>query len=341
MSLKEFMLELETELKELPLQRREEILEDFDAQIKKAIELGDTEDHLLKILGDPRKVAEKFIAEEAVVEKREPKPELKVEVNAAIQPVTGDTASEIREYNIEALTINGEMLDIIIETGSKFSIKFLSYTHKGHIDYQVDKNTLRFFHSGAKEKVKFDTIVDFVKKRKQLKKDELTIIWPSALDELNVNNKNGKVVINNIQAEEFKIKTNEGPIECMKLDSNYGDFRSLMGSLKIEKSHFKNLHMKTEMGKIHLAGVQSERYNLVTELGKITLSDLTPDSDMTAISKMGSVNVNYSQQPKHTKIVASANVGKVKNALPDEKIEKQLYRAEYKSEMGAVKITMN
>lgn len=337
MSLTIFMQELETELEVIPEQRRQEIINDFDSQIKKAIDLGDTEEYLLKILGDPGKVAAKFIAEETVEE--EPKPETKIEKNTDIKPVTGSIASEISQYDIESLVIKGEMVDVRIEAGNKFSLKFLSYTHKGHIDYQVDEKQLTFSHRGSKEKVKFNTIIDFMKKRKQLKKDELTIIWPSSLDEFTVNNENGKVIINNIEAAEFKVRTGEGPVECMKLSGNYGEFKSSMGTLKIEGSKFNNLHMETEMGKIHVAGVESERYNLITEIGKISLNNLTPDSDMNALSKMGSVSVNYRDKPKYTKIVARANVGKVKNALSKNKIEKQLYRAEYKSEMGAVKIT--
>lgn len=337
MPLKEFMQELEAELEVIPEDRRQEIVNDFEAQIKKAIELGDTEEYLLKVLGDPGKVAEKFIAQEIVEE--EPEPEILK--TTGIKPVTGSIASEISQYDIESLTIDGEILDVNIKAGNKFSLQFLSYTHKGRIDYQVEENKLTFSHSGSKEKVKFNTIIDFIQKRKQLKKDELTIIWPSALDVLNVNNANGKVVINNIEAAEFKIKTNEGPVECMRLSGNYGEFQSSMGTLKIEKSNFNNLYMETEMGKIFASSVESERYNLITELGKIVLNDLTPDSDMSALSKMGSVSVNYREKPKHTKIVAHANVGKVKNALSKNRIEEQLYRAEYKSEMGAVKITMD
>src|SRR5690625_4358030 len=117
MSLKIFMQELETELEAIPVQRRQEIIKDFDSQIKKAIDLGDTEEYLLKILGEPSSVAEKFIAQEAVED--EPESELKIETNTGIKPVTGSIASEIRQYDIESLTINGEMLDVNIEAGNK------------------------------------------------------------------------------------------------------------------------------------------------------------------------------------------------------------------------------
>lgn len=342
MSLNEFITELDKELNVLPEQRRKEIIEDFKLQIQKAIELGDTEEYLLKVLGEPRKVAEKFIAEEIVEEEPEQQTEQQREVTETIMhPVTGSFASELKDYNINQLVINGEMVDIKIEKGKKLGIKFLSYTHKGKLEYKAENNQLTIYHSSSKDEVKFNNIIDFMKKRKHLKKDELVIIWPEKLDMLTVNNKNGKVLISDIEAEEFKIKTKEGAIEAAGLTGNYGEFQSAMGALKAESSDFKNLYMETEMGRITAGGVKAERYNLVTELGKISLDNLTPDSDLKALSKMGSVSVNYRTAPENTEIVARANVGKVKNALEQNKIREQLYRAEYMSEMGSVKITLS
>lgn len=338
MSLNEFIKELDQELNVLPENRRKEIINDFEKQIGKAIELGDTEEYLLKILGEPRKVAEKFIAEEIVEEQPEQQREVKETI---MHPVTGNFASELKDYNINQLVIHGEMVDIKIEKGKKLGIKFLSYTHKGKLEYTAQNNQLTIYHSSSKDEVKFNNIIDFMKKRKHLKKDELVIIWPEKLDMITVNNKNGKVVISDIEAEEFKIKTKEGAIETAGLTGNYGEFQSSMGALKVESSDFQNLYMETEMGKITAGGVKAERYNLVTELGKISLDNLTPDSDIKALSKMGSVSVNYRTKPKNTKIVARANVGKVKNTLEQNKITEQLYRAEYMSEMGSVKITLS
>ena len=99
-------------------------------------------------------------------------------------------------------------------------------------------------------------------------KDELVITWPEPLDMLSVNNKDGKVIVTDIEAEEFRITTEEGAIECAGLTGNYGELRSAMGALKLESSDFMNLFMETEMGKLTAAGVSSERYHLVTELGK-------------------------------------------------------------------------
>lgn len=342
MSLKEFITELDKELNVLPDDRQKEIINDFETQIEKAIELGDTEEYLLKILGDPRKVAEKFIAEEIVETEPVQQPEQQSEVTkTTIYPVTGNFAAEMKNYNINQLVINGEIVDIKVERGKKLGIKFLSYTHKGKLKYETENNQLTIHHSSSKNEVKFNNIIDFMKKRKQLKKDELVLIWPGKLDMLTVNNKEGKVIISDIEAEEFKIKTKEGAIETAGLTGNYGALQSSMGALKVESSDFQNLYMETEMGRITAGGVKAERYNLVTELGKISLDNLTPDSDLKALSKMGSVSVNYRTAPENTKIVARANVGKVKNALEQNKITEQLYRAEYMSEMGSVKITLS
>ena len=344
MSLNEFITELEKELNVLPEQRREEIIEDFKLQIQKAMELGDTEEYLLKVLGEPRKVAEKFIAEEIIEETEEKNTEEPVEIQKekekGRQPVTGSFAAEMKDADISQLIINGEAMEIKVETGKKFGIKFLSYTHKGKLEYETNNNQLIIHHSGSND-VKFNTIIDFMKKRKQLKKDELIIIWPHKLDILNINNKDGKVTVSDIEAEEFILKTKEGGINAAGLTGNYGEFKSSMGSLKVESSDFQNIYMETEMGRIVAGGVNPERYKLITELGRITLDNLTPDSDLKALSKMGSVSVNYRAEPKHTKIVAGANVGKIKNALENNQITEPLHRAEYMSEMGSVKITLS
>lgn len=344
MSLNEFITELEKELNVLPEARRKEIIEDFKIQIQKAMELGDTEEYLLKVLGEPRKVAEKFIADEIT---EEPEDEIPAEPSEVTEgevsrrkPVTGSFAKELKDINISHLKINGEAVEIKVETGKKFGIKFLSYTHKGKLEYELSNKQLTIHHSGSND-VEFNTIIDFMKKRKQLKKDELVITWPNKLDMLTIDNKDGRVTINDIEAEEFRLKTKEGGIQAAGLTGNYGEFTSSIGTLKVESSDFLNLYMETEMGRITAGGVKAERYHLITELGKISLDNLTPDSDLKALSKMGSVSVNYRTEPKSTEITAKANVGKVKNALENNKIAKPDYRAEYMSEMGSVKITLS
>ena len=340
MSLNEFITELEKELSVLPKDRQQEIVGNFKMQIQKAMALGDTEEYLLKILGAPSEVAKKCIAKEIIEKPEQKKEEKPLEKKEGRLPVTGHFAAEMKDKDIKQLTILGESAEIKVVTGKKFGIKFLSYTRKGKLEYEMDNGQLTFHHSGSND-VKFNTIIDFMKKRKQLKKDELVITWPEPLDMLSVNNKDGKVIVTDIEAEEFRITTEEGAIECAGLTGNYGELRSAMGALKLESSDFMNLFMETEMGKLTAAGVSSERYHLVTELGKIALDNLTADSDLKALSKMGSVSVNYREKPRFTKIVARANVGKVKNALEKNTIEKQNYRAEYMSEMGSVKITVN
>ncbi|CEA03887.1 hypothetical protein BN1048_02244 [Jeotgalicoccus saudimassiliensis] len=348
MALNEFITELEEELKVLPEARRHEIIEDFKMQIEKAIELGDTEEYLLKMLGHPVKVAEKFIADEMIEEPEQETAEKLAEVTAkqkevkeTRKSVTGNFAKELEGINILHLKINGESVAVKVETGGKFGIKFLSYTHKGKLEYELNNDQLTIHHSGSNKHVKFNTIIDFMKKRKELKKDELVIMWPHKLDRLTVNNKDGKVTVTDIQAEEFIIKTKEGGIYTAGLTGNYGEFTSSMGALKAESSDFRNLYMETEMGRIYAGGVKAERYHLTTELGRITLDNLSPDCDIKALSKMGSVNVNYRAEPEKTKIVAKANVGKVKNALENNIISKEGYRAVYESEMGSVKITLS
>src|SRR5699024_10450787 len=83
-----------------------------EMQIQKAIELGDTEEYLLKILGEPRKVAEKFIAEEIAEEEAEPEQETR---KTGLQPVTGSFASDLKNFSINQLAISGERADIKIE----------------------------------------------------------------------------------------------------------------------------------------------------------------------------------------------------------------------------------
>lgn len=339
MSLNKFIAELEKELTVLTESRRKEIIEDFKMQIQRAIELGDTEEYLLKVLGEPRKVAEKFISEQ-ITETPEVPAEIKEEQTGLRKPVTGSFAKELKDNDISHLKINGEAAEIRIESGIKFGIKFLSYTHKGKLEYEINNNQLTIYHNGSND-VKFNTIIDFMKKRKQLKKDELVITWPNKLDVLIIDNKDGRVTVSDIEAEEFRLKTEEGAIHAAGLSGNYGEFQSSMGALKVESSDFLNLYMVTEMGKITAGGVKAERYHIITELGKITLDNLTPDSDLKAVSRMGSVNVNYRTEPESTRIIAKANVGKVKNDLENSEIAEADYRAEYISEMGSVKITLS
>src|SRR5699024_12227703 len=121
-------------------------------------------------------------------------------------PVTAIIAAEMKDKDIKQLIIHGESAEIKVVTGKKFGIKFLSYTRKRKLEYEMDHGQLTFHHSGSND-VKFNTIIDFMKKRKQLKKDELVITWPEPLDMLSVNNKDGKVIVTDIEAEEFRITT--------------------------------------------------------------------------------------------------------------------------------------
>lgn len=340
MTLDNFLNELRDELGILPEEQRDAIIDRFKVQIERAKDLGDSEADLLKVLDDPKKVAEKYIRD-TVVEEEATEEEKIVEVpEGEIQPVTADFASVVNQYDIQKLMVSGTSVDVKVEAGHKLGFKFISYSHKGDLSYQIKDGRLNILHTGQKKNVRVHTIFDYMKKRKQMRNDELTIIWPKSLDELNVDLRHGKISLAHINAKNLRLHSSEGMVEALNVKSRSAEIKSAMGRLISRTSQFNELSMKTEMGKIILEDVGSDYYHLISELGSINLTGLKVESNVKAISKMGAVHVKYKKAPQSTKVVAKANVGKVHNDLAKIEIVDSRYKAEYKSEMGSVRVSL-
>ena len=340
MSLDNFIKELNIELGVLSEQQRAESIEDFKSQIEKAKALGDSEEDLLKVLDDPKKVAEKYIRDIVVEEDAKKEEEIPEVPEDTIQAVTKDFASIVSKHDIKNLSISGTSVDVKVEAGHKLGFKFISYSHKGDLSYQINDNKLTLLHTGQKKNVRVHTIFDYMKKRKQMRNDELTITWPRELDELKINLSHGKISLSAINVSVLNVHSSEGLIEIDNIKGQDATIKSAMGRLISKSSQFKDLYMKTEMGKVILEDVKSESYYLISELGSVNLSGLTADSNIKAVSKMGAVNVKYKKEPTNTKVIAKANVGKVRNDLSKNTTVDSRYKAEFKSEMGSVKISL-
>lgn len=347
MTIENFIKELRDELRVLPVEQRDEIINNFELQIERAKALGDSEADLLKVLDDPKKVAEKYIRDAVVEEEEVTETEKIVEVlenaedpEVEIQPVTADFASVVNQYDIQKLMVSGTSVDVKVEAGHKLGFKFISYSHKGDLKYQIKDGQLNILHTGQKKTVRVHTIFDYMKKRKQMRNDELTIIWPKSLEELTVDLRHGKISLAHINAEVLKLHSSEGMVEALNVKSKSAEIKSAMGRLVSRNSQFDRLYMKTEMGKIILEDVAAEHYYVISELGSINLTGLKVESNVKAVSKMGAVHVKYKKAPKLTKVIAKANVGKVHNDLAKDQIVDAFYKAEYKSEMGSVKVSL-
>lgn len=327
---KQFIKELERELKTLSPSTRNEILNEYQIHIDEALENGETEAEILKQLGDPKELAEEIIELEGA--------------EVTDTPTKFNSSNVIQDFNpedIKKIDVTGASLKVSIIQSDRFEMKFHSYFENDLFDYTVHEDELMIQHDDPQNTSSSWSFMDFIRSRPNSRPDQLEIHWPTNLEQLNIKSSIGTVLVDGIASQQFNVDTDMGSIKGKNLIGVNGEFNTNMGSAELKGSTFDVLKLSSNMGKVTVLDTDANSYDLYTDMGKVEAKNLNPNSHIKATTSMGSIDACYKEAPVHTKVVTTSSLGKVKNELPQSMMGDADYLAEFKTDMGTIKISSN
>lgn len=328
MTKNEFLKDLENELMQLSSTVRNDILNEYENHINEGMEDGESEEAAVSTLGDPSAIAKEILTVEDV-EERDEAPEY-----VAMQ---SNLMQDIDPKEINVIDIKGDFLTVEIRNGTTFEMDFQSAGEQGEFSHGVDGDKLLFRHNSKNAKKIHFNILGFIRNR-NYRSDKLTIVWPETLTDLKIRTDKGAVTLNGLTAKKFDVGADLGGVKVENIVGVIGEFTSDMGAVTVKDSGFDDLKLSTDMGKIKVDNVVANDQSYSTNMGAIDIKNAQPDSNITAHTDMGSINVVYNDKPTVTQIVANTKMGKVLNQLENYIVENPEYTSRYTTSMGSISI---
>lgn len=328
MTKNEFLKRLENKLIQLSSTVRNDVLNEYENHINEGMEDGESEEAVVAALGDPANIAEEILSVEDVEES---------DGEAEYVAMQSNLLQDIKPKEINMIDIKGEFLTIDIRNGDKFEMSFESPGEQGEFSHGVDGDKLVFRHESKKAKKVHFNILGFIR-NKNYRSDKLTIVWPETLTDLKIRTDKGAVTLNGLTAKSFDVEADLGGVKVENIVGVKGDLSSDMGAVSVKDSGFDDLKLSTDMGKVKADNVVANDQSYSTNMGAIDLENAQPDSNITAHTDMGSINVVYKDKPTVTRIIAKTKMGSVSNQLENYIVENPEYTSRFTTSMGSVSI---
>lgn len=328
MTKNEFLKRLENKLIQLSSTVRNDVLNEYENHINEGMEDGESEEAVVAALGDPANIAEEILSVEDVEES---------DGEAEYVAMQSNLLQDIKPKEINMIDIKGEFLTIDIRNGDKFEMSFESPGEQGEFSHGVDGDKLVFRHESKKAKKVHFNILGFIR-NKNYRSDKLTIVWPETLTDLKIRTDKGAVTLNGLTAKSFDVEADLGGVKVENIVGVKGELSSDMGAVSVKDSGFDDLKLSTDMGKVKADNVVANDQSYSTNMGAIDLENAQPDSNITAHTDMGSINVVYKDKPTVTRIIAKTKMGSVSNQLENYIVENPEYTSRFTTSMGSVSI---
>lgn len=328
MTKNEFLKALENELLSLSSTIRNDILNEYENHINEGMEEGQSEEGVVAALGSPEDIADEILSVEDVEENAE---------ETDYVPMQSNLTKDINPKEIDAIDIQGDFLTVDIKSGTRFEMNYERPGEHSEFSHGVDGDKLIFRHQSKNAKKVHFNILGFMRNRNN-KSDKLTIVWPETLTDLKIRTGKGTVVLNGLTARTFNVEADLGGVEAESIIGVKGGFSSDMGSITVKDSGFDDVKLSTDMGRVQSDNIVAKYQSYSTNMGAIAVKNAQPDSNITAHTDMGSINVIYKTKPSVTKIVAKTKMGSVSNALENYIVENPEFSSRYTTSMGSVSI---
>ena len=325
MTKNEFLKALENELMSLSSTIRNDILNEYENHINEGLEEGESEETVVASLGKPSDIADEILSVEDVDEE------------ADYKTLESNLLQDINPIEIDVIDIQGDFLTVDIKSGTKFEMNYESPGEQSEFSHGVDGDKLIFRHKNKNAKKVHFNILGFLRNR-NYRSDKLTIVWPETLTDLKIKTEKGAVKLSGLTAKTFNVEADLGGVSVDNIVGVKGEFSSDMGSVTVKDSGFDDVKLSTDMGRVKSDNVVANYQSYSTDMGAIDIKNAQPDSNITAHTDMGSINVIYKNKPAATQVIATTKMGSVANQMDNYIVENPEYTARFTTSMGSVSI---
>ena len=307
----QFIVELETALKRLPKEEKDDILQDIQEYFTDGRQDGKSDSEIAASLGTPEKIAEELLASYLLIED-------KVEVPSTNEIITiqNDYFSNV-EINVQhgALVVNPS-------NSSVTTVELVGANDKLQLTAEVVGNTLVvrlknlrhwlfMFNFNMKPVILHVSIPKKLYQSIVMKTDNGRITAEKLLGKkVNVSTDNGRIQLHEIAATTLVAETDNGRIEADKIQADHVRAKTDNGRIGMRYIDAESVNVETDNGRIELEHVTGSLVG-VTDNGRITLQTDHLDRNIDFRTDNGSIVIQSDSAPKNVAVHAKTNHGKI------------------------------
>ncbi|WP_342514926.1 DUF4097 family beta strand repeat-containing protein [Sporosarcina sp. FSL K6-1522] len=307
----QFIVELETALKRLPAEEKDDILQDIREYFTDGRQDGKSDNEIATSLGSPKKIAEELLASYLLIED-------KVEVPSTNELIT------IQDNSFSNVEINVQHGALVVSpsNSSVTTVELVSTNDKLQLTAEVVGNTLFvrlknlrhwlfMLNLNMKPVILHVAIPKKLYQSIALKTDNGRIAAEKLLGKkINVKTDNGRIQLKEFAATTLVVETDNGRIEAEKIQADHVRAKTDNGRINMRYIDAESVGIETDNGRIELEHVTGSVVG-VTDNGRITLQTNHLDRNIDFRTDNGSIAIQSTAAPKNVTIHAKTNHGKI------------------------------
>jgi DUF4097 and DUF4098 domain-containing protein YvlB len=307
----QFLLELETALKRLPTEERNDIMQDIREYFANGREDGKSDSEITASLGSPDRIAAELLASYSFVE------------NEVIDESTNEVIT-IQDSSYTRVDINVQhgALVVMPSDSSVTTVELVGANDKLHLTAEVvgDRlvvrlKNLRHWLFMFNFNMKAVTLNVFIPKKLYqsiaMKTDNGRISAEKLLaKKVDVNTDNGRIQLKEIASSTLTAETDNGRIEIDKVQADHIRTKTDNGRIEIRHVDAESVSAESDNGRIVLEHVEGKIVG-ITDNGRITFQTDSLDRNLDFRTDNGSIAIQSSYAPTNVSIHAKTGHGRV------------------------------
>ncbi|MBE7320373.1 DUF4097 family beta strand repeat-containing protein [Staphylococcus epidermidis] len=186
------------------------------------------------------------------------------------------------DNTVKSIYVDGKVSDIIVKKGEHFSVKSKGNDKNLNVTSKVNNQHWVITERQTRPHINF-RIQGHVS-------NHITITVPK--------------YIKNID-----IKTNDGDLNVVGVNSDTGRFDTKSGDIKVLNGRYKKVTLHNEDGDIHTKDIHFNHADIQNDNGDIQMKQLPPDIPLRIKNEEGDINLNYKKELHHTQIITRNEEG--------------------------------
>jgi len=312
----QFIGELETALKRLPTEERNDIIQDIREYFTDGRVDGKSESDIAASLGSPTKIAEELLGSYSFEEMKFE--EKKVEIVSTNKVVT------IQDDRFTNVAINVQHGALVVKPShnSITTVELIGANDKLQLTAEVVNDTLVVRLKSISHwlfmfnfNMKAVTLNVFIPKKLYqsfaMKTDNGQISAEKLLaKKIDAKTDNGKILLREIAATTLIAETDNGRIEIDKVQADHMRMKTDNGRIEMRHIDAENIGVESDNGRIELEQVTGSIVGS-TDNGRITLQTDTLDRALDFRTDNGSIVIQSMEKPTNATILAKTGHGKI------------------------------
>ncbi|MCJ1655987.1 DUF4097 family beta strand repeat-containing protein [Staphylococcus sp. NRL 16/872] len=212
---------------------------------------------------------------------------------------------EFTSKNLNTLNIDSFSSDIAIKKGNRFNVK---YVGDNDVKVSTKKNAINIKERRAENRGYSFNVNPF-----NLSKSTIYITIPEkGLKKMQIDADMGEVMLDNLKVNEGSIYKEGEDIYANHSELDDINIENGSGDLVIKNSLVRNIKSKLHVGSVKVNNSKIQNSIFLSEIGYLKFTDMHSESDLKGSSKQKFITMSYKEKPKDTLLKLHPGTGKAK-----------------------------